>query len=146
MANLFPSGSLESTNLTDSSLTNEYKGSYAINFDTMEFIKNPDGTTKILDVFETYIQWCQLAMMTARYKYMAYTSRFGRDIIGKTVDQKAMELELKRVTKEALMVHPMTESIGDFVFTWGNGEVYYTYAVTTKTGQSNILSNIEKVG
>lgn len=144
MANLFPMGSLETVTVKENT-TVEVKGSYAINFETGEFIKNPDGTTKILGVFESYIQWCQLAMMTTRYKYMAYSSKFGRDIIGKTVDQKAMELELKRVTQEALMVHPITSSVDSFVFTWGNGEVYYTYEVTTVQGQTKELSNIEKV-
>lgn len=143
MANLFPTGSLENVTLKENK-TVEFKGSYAIDFKTMEFIKNLDGTIKVLDVFESYIQWCQLAMMTARYKYKAYSSKFGRDIIGKTIDTKAMELELKRITTEALMVHPMTSSVDNFVFTWGNGEVYYTYDVTTTKGQSKALTNTEK--
>lgn len=145
MANLFPDGSLETITLTEDKAT-EFKGTYAINFETNEFIKNPDGTIKILDTFEAYIQWCQLAMMTARYKYMAYSSKFGRDIIGQTVDQKVIELEIKRVTQEALMVHPMTSSVENFIFTWGNGEVYYTYEVTATNGQTKVLTNTEKVG
>ncbi|MFL0165589.1 DUF2634 domain-containing protein [Candidatus Clostridium helianthi] len=146
MADLFPSGSLQSTGLGNNDLTTEFKGSYAINFDTMEFIKNTDGTIKVLDAYEAYIQWCKLAMMTARYKYRAYTSKFGRDIIGKMIDQKAMELEIKRVTTEALKVHPMTGSVDNFVFAWENGEVYYTYEVTATSGQSTVISNTEKVG
>ena len=142
MSSLFPTGSLETITVAQDT-TIDFKGSYAINFETMEFIKNQDGTIKILDAFEAYIQWCQLAMMTARYKYMAYSSKFGRDIVGKMVDEKAMELELKRVTKEALMVHPMTTNVDNFVFSWGNGEVYYTYEVTTTTGQSKVLNNTE---
>lgn len=145
MPNLFPTGSLENVNVIENTAI-EFKGSYAINFETMEFIKNPDGTIKILDAFEAYIQWCQLAMMTARYKYMAYSSKFGRDIIGKSVDQKAMELEIKRVTQEALLVHPMTKSVDNFEFTWENGEVYYTYLVTAVTGQAKELSSTEKAG
>lgn len=145
MANLFPSGSLETVPIKESTEI-EFKGSYAIDFETGEFIKNPDGTIKILDAFEAYIQWCQFAMMTARYKYMAYSSRFGRDIIGKVSDRQAMELELKRITKEALMVHPMTSSVDNFTFTWENGEVYYEYEVSTTTGQSKVLISTEKVG
>lgn len=143
MPNLFPTGSLENVNILENTAV-EFKGSYAINFETMEFIKNPDGTIKILDAFEAYIQWCQLAMMTARYKYMAYSSKFGRDIIGKSVDKKAMELEIKRVTQEALLVHPMTKSVDNFEFIWENGEVYYTYLVTAVTGQAKELSSTEK--
>lgn len=145
MANLFPIGSLETITLKENKQI-EFKGSYAVNFETGKFIKNLDGTIKILDAFEGYIQWCYLAMMTARYKYRAYSSKFGKDVIGSVPDNKAMELELKRVTQEALMVHPMTESVDNFSFDWRNGEVYYEYEVQTVKGQKKVLTSTEKVG
>lgn len=145
MANLFPTGSLETTTLTDSTNV-DYKGSYAIDFETGEFIKNSDGTIKVLDAFEAYIQWCQLAMMTTRYKYIAYSSKFGKDSIDKSVDKKAMELELIRVTREALMVHPMTSNVDNFIFEWKDSEVYYTYEVITIKNQNTVLTSTEKVG
>lgn len=145
MANLFPTGSLDITTLTDSSNV-DYKGTYAFDFETGDFICNADGSIKILDEFEAYVQWCQKAMLTTRYKYRAYSSKFGKDIIGTSMDQKAIELELERTTRETLMVHPMTSSVDDFTFTWGNGEVYYTYYVTSTKGQSTTLSSTEKVG
>ncbi|NOW92319.1 hypothetical protein BCD91_004342 [Clostridium beijerinckii] len=145
MANLFPSGSLQSTDLGNNPLTTKFKGSYAIDFETGEFIRNPDGTIKILDEFEAYIQWCQKAMITARYKYRAYSNRYGRDIIGSSLDEKAMELEIKRVTQEALMVHPMTSSVDNFSFEWRNGEVYYEYEVKSIQGKTQVLKSKEKV-
>lgn len=145
MANLFPIGSLETITIKENTKV-EFKGSYAINFETREFIKNSDGSIKILDYFEAYIQWCYLAMMTARHKYRAYSDRFGRDIIGSVVDKKAMELEIKRVTQEALKVHQMTESVDNFVFDWRNGEVYYDFEVKTIKGQKKVLTSKEKVG
>ena len=145
MANLFPIGSLETITIKENTNV-EFKGSYAINFETGEFIKNPDGSIKILDYFEAYIQWCYIAMMTARYRYRAYSERFGRDIIGSVIDKKAMELELKRVTQEALKVHPMTESVENFVFDWRNGEVYYDFEIITIKGQKKVLTSKEKVG
>lgn len=145
MANLFPTGSLENITIKETADV-EFKGSYAINFETGEFIKNPDGSIKILDEFEGYIQWCEKAMLTARYKYGAYSNRYGKDIIGSTLDNKALELEIKRITQEALMVHPMTKSVDNFLFTWGNGEVNYTYEVYTIQGQNKILTSIKKVG
>ena len=68
MANLFPSNSLEAVTVKENKKI-DFKGSYAINFETGEFIKNPNGNVKILDAFEGYIQWCEKAMLTARYKY-----------------------------------------------------------------------------
>jgi hypothetical protein len=145
MANLFAVGSLETVTIKENKKI-EFKGTYAIDFETGEFIRNPDGSIKVLDEFEGYIQWCEKVMLTARYKYKAYSSRYGKDIIGSFKDEKAMELEIKRITQEALMVHPMTESVDDFSFNWMNGEVYYEYEVKTTAGQKKVLTSKEKVG
>lgn len=145
MANLFPIGSLETTTITnDSSI--EFKGTYAFDFETGEFIRNADGSIKILNEFEAYVQWCQKAMITSRYIYSAYSSKFGKDIIGSTLDRKAIELEAERITQEALMVHPMTKTVDNFVFTWDSSELYYTYDVTSTKGQSANLESTMKVG
>ncbi|ALB46206.1 DUF2634 domain-containing protein [Clostridium beijerinckii] len=145
MSNLFPIGSLETTTLTNNSNTN-FKGTYAFDFESGDFVKNADGSVKILNEFEAYVQWCQKAMITSRYQYSAYSSKFGKDIIGSELDNAAIELELKRITQEALVVHPMTESVDNFTFTWENGEVYYTYEVTSKKGQTATLKSLKKVG
>ncbi|NFO57735.1 DUF2634 domain-containing protein [Clostridium botulinum] len=146
MPNLFPTVNEEIINLEENN-KQEFKGSYAINFEAGAFIKNSDGTIKILDEFETYIQWCQLAMMTIRYKYMAYSNKFGRDIIGSSItDKNFIELELKRITQEALMVHPLTKSVDSFSFEWKGNDLYYNYEITTIKNQKKILSNNQKVG
>ena len=145
MPNLFPTANKEIINLEEDR-QQEFKGSYAINFETGEFIKNSDGTIKILDEFEAYIQWCQLAMMTIRYKYMAYSNKFGMDIIASSItDKNLIELELKRITQEALMVHPLTKSVDSFSFEWKGSEVYYCYEITTVKSQSKLLKNTMKV-
>lgn len=145
MANLFPTNSIESVTIKENS-TFELKGSYAIDFETMTFIKNPDGTIKILNGYDAYIQWCQLAIMTIRNRFKAYTYRFGREELNKELNKEATEMELTRITQEALMVHPNTKSVDSFSFTWENGEVYYEYKVTPIKGQSKVLKNTEKVG
>lgn len=145
MPNLFPDGSFEEVTLKEDTPI-ELKKTYAIDFETGEFIKNPDGSIKLLNEFDSYIQWCQKALMTARYKYAAYSDLYGKDIIGSSLDKKAMELEIKRVTREALMVHPFTKSVDSFSFDWRNGEVYYSYEITTLDNQTKMLTNTEKVG
>lgn len=145
MANLFPTNSIESVTRKENS-TFELKGSYAIDFETMTFIKNPDGIVKILNGYDAYIQWCQLAIMTIRNRFKAYTYRFGREELNKELNKEATEMELARITQEALMVHPNTKSVDSFSFTWKNGEVYYEYKVTPIKGQSKVLKNTEKVG
>jgi hypothetical protein len=145
VANLFPTGSFDTTTLIDSSNI-DYKGTYAFDFESGDFIRNADGSIKILNEFEAYVQWCQKAMLTSRYKYSAYTSKFGKDIIGSTLDPKAIELEMQRITQEALLVHPMTKTVDNFVFTWSGSELYYTYDVTSRKGQSTTLESSMKVG
>lgn len=145
MANLFPVNSIESITIKENS-TFELKGSYAIDFETMTFIKNPDGTVKILNGYDAYIQWCQLAMMTARNRFKAYTYRFGRDELNKELNKEATEMEVKRITQEALMVHPNTKSVDSFSYTWGNGELYCEYEVEPVQGHKKILKNTLKVG
>lgn len=145
MPSLFPEGSLENVTLKEDNPV-ELKKTYAINFETGEFIKNPDGSIKLLNEFDSYIQWCQKAMMTARYKYVAYSELYGKDIIGSSLDKKAMELEIKRVTREALMVHPFTQDVDSFSFDWKNGEVFYEYEITAIDNQRRVLTNTEKWG
>lgn len=146
MPSLFPEGSLNAATVTDNSKIN-YKGTYAYDFDNGDFIRNADGSIKVLNEFEAYVQWCQKAMLTARYKYSAYSSKFGKDIIASDLsDRKAIELELERITQEALLVHPMTKGVDNFTFTWNGDSVYYTYSVTSIKGQTSMLSSNAKVG
>ncbi len=145
MANLFPTGSFNNATLTDNSNI-DYKGTYAWDFEAGDFICNADGSIKVLNEFEAYVQWCQKAMLTSRYKYSAYTSKFGKDIIGSTLDPKAIELEVQRITQEALLVHPMTKTVDNFNFIWDGSELYYTYDVTSTKGQSTTLESTAKVG
>ncbi len=140
MANLYPTTTAV-VNITNESTENFIqKKTYAIDFETMEFIKNPDGTVKLLDEFESYIQWCELAMLTTRNKYMAYSNKFGRDSASISLDRSVVELEEKRKTIEALMVHPLTTKVDNFIFTWKYDELYFTYTVTSSLGSSTLGS------
>ena len=145
MANLFPLNSIESITPKEGE-TFELKKDYAIDFITMQFIKNPDGTIKLLNRFDAYVQWCQLSMMTIRNVYKAYSHRFGRDPLNPNLNQEATEMEIKRITTEALMAHPNTKSVSDFEYKWENGEVYYTFNVNPVEGRNVILSNTMKAG
>lgn len=147
MPNLFPKGSINNITLKKENPI-IFKGSYAFDFERGEFIKNPDGSIAKCNEFEAYVQWCQKAMMTARFKYLAYSNQYGqelRNIVGSDLDNKAIELEIKRIVKEALMVHPLTNSVENFEFKWENGELYYDYEVITIKQQRKFLTSKLKV-
>ena len=122
---------------------------YKFDFEKGEFVRDCDGKIILLDEFEAYIQWCEKAMLTARYKFLAYPTSYGiefKDLIGSDLDNQALELEIQRMTKEALMVHPLTKSVDNFVFNWKGRDVYFEYEVTTTYDESKVLSSKVTVG
>lgn len=146
MANLFPID----TNFEELEIQNndeiEFKGSYKFDFSTGKFIKNVDGTIAKCTEEEAYIQWCQKAMITPRF-LLAYSELFGHEIDslrGSKLSKEAIELEVKRMTKETLMVHPKTIDVDSFRFTWNNGNLHYEYNVNSYYNNST-LSNELKV-
>lgn len=154
MPNLFPDSYYTDNTTTDTTSSNAdsdavYKGSYKFDFDKGEFVKNPDGSIKKCDDLEAYAQWCQMALLTDRYKYI-YSSLFGQEFSSLENGQysrQAVELEVKRMTAEALMVHPRTKDVTNFTFTWQNsGELYYEYTVVTVDNNKVGLNNSVSVG
>lgn len=140
MANLYPINTAI-TKITNESTENfVQKKTYAIDFQTMEFIKNPDGTVKLLDSFESYLQWCELAMLINRNKYMAYSNKFGREFANISLDRNVVELEEQRKTIEALMAHPLTIKVDNFIFTWKDDDLYFTCTVTSSLGSATLQS------
>lgn len=152
MANLFPES--DYTNDTTSSSTNNkndagYKGSYKFDFKKGEFVRNPDGTLARCSRLEAYEQWCNKAMNTP-VGFRAYSRLYGHelDTLSDSIySQEAIELEVKRMTTDTLIVHPMTKDVKDFAFTWqNNGELYYDYTVITVDEESIDMNNTTKVG
>lgn len=151
MPNLFP----EDTNLEENNIEKleepviDFKGSYLFNFKTGEFVTNPDGTIVKANDLETYVQWCYKAMATPRYK-LAYSDLYGQEfknIMGKDISKSAMELEVKRMTEETLMVHPRTKDVYNFIFEWSDNKekVLYTYEIITIDQEKFMLHNELKV-
>jgi PAS domain-containing protein len=127
----------------------EFKGSYLFDFEKGEFVKNPDGTIAKSNDLEAYVQWCNKTMYSPRYK-LAYSDLYGQEfnkLIGTLLSKDAIELEIKRMTEETLIVHPRTREITNFVFKWSDSkeEVFYEYEVITIDGERFMLENSVKV-
>jgi hypothetical protein len=151
MPNLFPEDAgFEENNIESLEEPLEFKGSYLFDFEKGEFVTNPDGTIAKCDDFQAYIQWCNKALATPRYK-LAYSDLVGQEfkkIIGSGLTREAIELEIKRMTIETLIVHPRTKSVDNFKFVWSDNkeEVYYTYEIQTIDDEKIMLDNIVKAG
>ncbi|NME95368.1 DUF2634 domain-containing protein [Clostridium cochlearium] len=151
MPNLFPEDmEFEENNIEELEEPLEFKGSYLFDFEKGEFVTNPDGTIAKCDDLQAYIQWCNKALATPRYK-LAYSDLVGQEfksIIGSGLSKSAIELEIKRMTIETLMVHPKTKDVTNFNFKWAGNkeEVYYEYEVITIDEERFTLDNTVKVG
>ncbi|MDS1004918.1 DUF2634 domain-containing protein [Clostridium sporogenes] len=151
MPNLFPENiSLEENNIEElEEPIIDFKGSYLFDFKTGEFVKNPDGSIARANDLESYVQWCYKAMATPRYK-LAYSDLYGQEfknIIGQDISKDAIELEVKRMTEETLMVHPRTKDVYNFIFEWSDNKekVLYTYEIITIDEERFMLHNELKV-
>jgi len=116
----------------------DFKKSYAFDFEKGEFIKGPDGKILLVDRLEAYKQWCQKVLFTPRKKHLAYSDVYGQEyytLIGESISKSAIELEVERMTREALMVHPYTRSVENFRFKWNEEknkeELYFEFDVIT---------------
>lgn len=113
-----------------------FKGSYAFDFETGDFIKGSNGKVAKVGVKESYIQWCNKCLNTSRFKHLSYSDDYGQEyytLIGSGLSKEAIELEVERMTEEALFVHPYTDSIYDFDFSWNENkeELYFSFEVRT---------------
>ncbi|KGO14293.1 phage-like element pbsx protein XkdS [Clostridium botulinum] len=149
MHNLFPEDSIEENNIEELKDPLQFKGSYLFDFKKGEFVTNPDGSIARANDLEAYVQWCYKAMATQRYK-LAYSDLYGQEfknIMGKDICKSAIELEVKRMTEETLMVHPRTKDIDNFIFKWSENkkEVYYEFEIITIDQEKFMLHNELKV-
>ena len=146
--NLFPSDyydnekEINTEELNDDEI--EWKSSYKFNFEKGEFEIEPNGSIRVCNREENYIQWCNKALATPRFK-MGYSFSYGQDfkeLIGSSMDKKAIQLEITRMITECLIVHPLTKEITEFNFEWSNNksEVYVTFNIIT-TENSNFILN-----
>ncbi|BDR81013.1 DUF2634 domain-containing protein [Clostridium tetani] len=151
MPNLFP----EDTNLEENNIEEsleeplEFKGSYLFDFEKGEFTINPDGTVAKCDDLQAYIQWCQIAMLTDRYKYV-FSNLFGqefRELKKSSLSRDGIELEIKRIIQETLLVHPRTRKVNNFNFNWSDNkeEVYCEFQIITIDDEKITLDNNVKV-
>ncbi|MCJ0225444.1 DUF2634 domain-containing protein [Clostridioides difficile] len=152
MPNLFPvNENFETVELKNND-ENELglKGSFLFDFEKGEFVKNADGTLKRCNKVEAYKQWCQKAILTPRYKKAAYTNIYGseiKDLIASNLSQSAKELEITRLIKETILVHPYTKEVGEFSFNWLENRrlVEYEFDVLTIDDENVVIDgNIKR--
>jgi len=87
---------------------------YAYDFENNELLTDSQGQHYFVYGNEAMKIWIYKCMLTARFKYSAYSEQFGTEVfelVGEVISSKLKKEEIKRYITEAIMVHPFMVSI-----------------------------------
>lgn len=145
MPNLFPD--TEPTPAPAETLADQvsFGRSWRFDFSRGEFILTPAGRVAESQDANAWLEWCQKALMTTRYRHLVYSRDYGQeyeDLIGRHLSRQANESEIRRITQETLMVDPRTASVDNFTFQWDGDQVFFACEVTNVRGESGSVSGM----
>jgi hypothetical protein len=109
----------------------KYRPSVYFDFEKGDFRR--DGASRMVasDGREAYIQWCLKVVETERESCLAYSTDIGTEFedMRELPDRESRESEIERTITEALLVHPATEYVRDFVFSYAGDETEVEFTV-----------------
>lgn len=149
MANLYPTVEAEVAQASDSdSGTVAFGRSYRFDFEAGEFVLTPTGRIAALEDTDAWLQWCAKALLTERYRYLAYSRGYGQEfdsLIGLGLTREAAESEIARIATETLMADPRTAAVRNFSFSWERDGCIFTCEVAnvreeTGTVQGSVVN------
>lgn len=132
MASILPvTVDLDLLNITVNSKPS-YRPAPNFDFKKGDFVRDAAGKIIYTDGHEAWRQWCIKTALTERDAYIAYTTNIGveMDEAGRQRTRAARLSAVERTITEALMVHPMTESVRAFEFKFlGDGSLAVSFDV-----------------
>ena len=143
MASLFPTTTTTAEYPETESTVTSYGSTVRFDFETHEFILSPTGKQTSLTGSDAWAEWCVKAMATERYNYLVYSHEYGEEIdtlLGQSMPHEVVESEIRRMTKECLLLDKRTASIDNFQFEWINDGVIFSCQITNTLGDSLILT------
>jgi hypothetical protein len=122
---------------------------YAYDFENNQ-LKTIDGKHYYVYGNEAMKIWIYKCMLSERFRFSAYTDRFGSEVftlVGEVISTKFKEAEVKRYITEAIMVHPFMVSINRIELKSVKSglyvDVYYTTVFSDKIVRVECLVKIE---
>jgi len=112
--------------------------SWRFDFERGDFVPTATGGVAMSSDVQAWVEWCRKALMTARYRHLAYGRAYGQefeDLIGRGLTREAAEAEIRRMVTECLTVDPRTASVGAFSFDRAGDAVYVTCEITSVRGE-----------
>lgn len=95
-----------------------------------DFVRDGRNRIVMADGLETYKGWVEKSLQTQHGAALAYLD-IGVDYEGAMSESEpsAVMAELERTITEGLLMHPMTERVRDFEFTWDNDTLTVSFTV-----------------
>ncbi|SCW43968.1 Protein of unknown function [Paenibacillus tianmuensis] len=143
MASLFPSSPILPEASEFAVRTIGFGRSWKFDYAVGEFVTTPTGKVAESRGVEAWLEWCNKALSTARYRYLAYTRNYGQefdDLIAKGLNRSGNESEIKRIATECLTVDPRTASVSNFQFDWQGETCMFTCEVRNIHGTTGTLT------
>ncbi len=113
---------------------------YAWDFQKNEFILK-DGKFVVVEGLEALNIWIRKALITERYRYLAYTTDYGSEIeslVGKNYSKELTKSEIKRFLKEALEINPHIKGISDIDVLSYKDKITVNFKVETDLGEVKV--------
>lgn len=109
-------------------------------------LKTRGGHTYLVEKDEALKIWLYHALRVARYRYEAHSREYGcelEELIGSVSNREILESEIARYIREAVMVCPYIQEIGDFEFFWeGGSRCTASFRVTSIYGRFTYESEV----
>ncbi|UKS30147.1 DUF2634 domain-containing protein [Paenibacillus sp. HWE-109] len=106
---------------------------YAIDFDGEEV------SSARIDGIDAIKQFVRKAILTARYRFQAYTNQYGcelEDIVGQDVPQALLNAEIPRVITDALIYDARIKSVHSFGINRSIDGLYISFTVDSIYGSA----------
>ena len=133
MANLYPVFAVPTAN--KSTVTERtYKPCPMFDFSTGDFVR--DGANRIVyaDGKEAYVIWVEKVIRTQKNACLSYPEIGieGEEALSES-SRAAVQTVLERTITEALLVHPATERVYDFLYKWHSDVLEISFSVKPRS-------------
>lgn len=127
---------------TDAGDTMEPQSDYQYDQETGEFATDGAGRILIASERDAWITWCTKCAATERGASIAYSDQYGIDFdeVRLQETRAGAETVLTRTITEALLIHPMTESVREFEFEWEGDEMRMACNIYPKDGEAQQIN------
>jgi len=130
MPDLFPAFDIPDEEPDDFEEAFVYKPAPLFDFTTGDFVRDGANRVVMVEGREAYKNWVEKMLFTPYGTCKAYPA-LGVDSEGAMaeIDRAGVEATFERVITEALIIHPMTERVREFEFTWDVDALHMRFEV-----------------